>query len=184
MKKKIILILVICLVVVLLIPIPSQLKDGGSVQYNAILYQITDYHRINMPDGYIEGIGIKILGLEVFNNSKVIRDTDNPRTVITSDDDNSDVKPNGQDYFNGKVLDINDDSIKVKCLDVTKGDVTEGTELNVTKNIVSANGVPSIKVGDTIRVVYTGIRETYPPQLQTVFAIYLVDESGKVIPNQ
>ncbi len=182
MKKKFIIIVLICILAILIIPIPSQLNDGGSVQYTAILYQITDYHRINMPDGYTEGVGVKILGLEVFNNSKVIGDTDNPHSVITSDDDNSDVKGGEQDYFNGEVLAINDNSIKVKCLDVTKGDVTEGTELNVTKDVVSANGVPSIKVGDTIRVVYTGIRETYPPQLQTVFAIYLVDESGKVIP--
>lgn len=94
----------------------------------------------------------------------------------------SELKGNKQDYFNAEILAIRDDYIKVKCLDVTKGGITEGTKLNVTKNVISAGGIPDIKVGDTIRVVYTGIKETNPPQLQTVFAIYAVDDEGNVIP--
>lgn len=162
----------------------EQIKNQKWVD-DEIVDRLTHYYdcRISYDDFIYIGYDQKVIYYEKWFTEL----TDENAALIKSyypNDENSDVKGGEQDYFNGEVLAINDNSIKVKCLDVTKGDVTEGTELNVTKNIVSANGVPAIKVGDTIRVVYTGIRETYPPQLQTVFAIYLVDENGKVIPNQ
>ena len=72
MKKKIVTVIIILLVLVLLIPIPLRMKDGGTVKYTAILYQIEDIHRLN-PDinseqEYIEGIIVRILGFEVYNN--------------------------------------------------------------------------------------------------------------------
>ena len=78
MKKKIFIILCI-IFTLLLIPIPSKMKDGGTVHYNAIIYDVYDVHRITTPleyndaivgNEYIEGIVIKILGYEVFNNTK------------------------------------------------------------------------------------------------------------------
>ena len=73
MKKKLIIGICILLIAVLLIPIPMRLKDGGTVRYTAILYTIEDVHRLN-PDTdsnqeYLEGTIIKILGMEVFNNT-------------------------------------------------------------------------------------------------------------------
>lgn len=72
MKKKFIVGLCILSVTILLFPIPQRLKDGGTVEYNAILYSVKDVHRLN-PDqkseqAYIEGTVIEILGVEVFNN--------------------------------------------------------------------------------------------------------------------
>ena len=72
MKKKLIIGICILLVVILLIPIPMRLKDGGTVAYTAILYPVEDVHRLN-PDieseqEYLEGTIVKILGVEVFNN--------------------------------------------------------------------------------------------------------------------
>jgi hypothetical protein len=62
----------IVLALVLLIPIPLRLKDGGTVEYKAVLYSVQDVHRIN-PDingekPFLEGTVIEILGVEVFNN--------------------------------------------------------------------------------------------------------------------
>ncbi len=70
MKKKNLVILIIILAMVLLIPIPLHLKDGGSVEYKALLYSITKYHQLdhNSETGYRDGIGIKILGMEIYNN--------------------------------------------------------------------------------------------------------------------
>jgi len=77
MKKKIFIILCI-IFTFLLIPIPSKMKDGGTVHYNAIIYDIYDVHRITTPleyndaivgNEYIEGIVVKIFGIEVFNNT-------------------------------------------------------------------------------------------------------------------
>ena len=46
-----------------------HLKDGGSVKYSALLYSVTDVHRINsVTSGYEDGTIIEILGFEVYNN--------------------------------------------------------------------------------------------------------------------
>ena len=63
MKKRVVGICVV-LALVLLMPVPLRLKDGGSVEYRALLYTVTDAHRL--PDQ--EGTIIEILGVEVFNN--------------------------------------------------------------------------------------------------------------------
>ena len=71
MKKKIIIAIAIVVAVVLLFPIPLRLKDGGTVKYQAILYSISDVHRLAPTDndvGYEDGIIIEIFGIEVFNN--------------------------------------------------------------------------------------------------------------------
>ena len=72
---------VICILItlILLIPFPAKMKDGGTVHYNAILYDVYDIHRIKPVDvpnedgtyktEYIEGIIVKIFGVEVFNNT-------------------------------------------------------------------------------------------------------------------
>ena len=73
MKKKLIIIVsLIIILLVLLIPIPRHLKDGGTVEYNALLYKVTKYHQLveDSDFGYIEGTQIKILGLEIYNSVK------------------------------------------------------------------------------------------------------------------
>ncbi len=76
--KKIIIVTIILLVMLVLTPIPSKMKDGGTTHYNAILYDVYDIHRVTTPDDYndaivgneyIEGTIIKILGFEVYNNT-------------------------------------------------------------------------------------------------------------------
>ena len=70
--KKLLTGICIALALVLLFPFPVRQKDGGSVEWNALLYSVTDVHRIN-PDingatAFIEGTIVEILGVEVFNN--------------------------------------------------------------------------------------------------------------------
>ena len=71
MKKKVMLAVGILLAVILLVPVPLRCKDGGSIEYHAILYSVTDWHvREGREDsGSIEGITIEILGIEVFDNA-------------------------------------------------------------------------------------------------------------------
>ncbi len=70
MKKKIILVIVIIVLLILLVPIPNHLKDGGTVEYKALLYKISKVHRLNAHSltGYEDGIVIEILGTKIYDN--------------------------------------------------------------------------------------------------------------------
>ncbi|MBE6677828.1 MAG: hypothetical protein E7597_03435 [Ruminococcaceae bacterium] len=74
MKKKAIIIGVIILAFLMLVPFPMRLKDGGSVRYTAILYKVTDVHRMTISEngdvGFMDGLTIEIFGVEVYNNLK------------------------------------------------------------------------------------------------------------------
>lgn len=71
--KKVLIIILILVALILLFPIREQAKDGGSVRYNAILYDIYKVHSLyGGPDTgmlYVEGIIVEILGYQVYNNT-------------------------------------------------------------------------------------------------------------------
>ena len=72
MKKKVMIGICVLLAIVLLGPIPMRLKDGGTVVYRAVLYQVEDVHRLGAVDTagdeYLEGMIVRILGMEVYNS--------------------------------------------------------------------------------------------------------------------
>ena len=78
MKKTIIIISSLVLLL-LLFPFPSKMRDGGTTHYNAILYDVYDIHRLKPVDDpsddgdcdteYIEGVIVEVLGFSVFNNT-------------------------------------------------------------------------------------------------------------------
>ena len=66
-NKKIIIIFLVIVFLIMLIPIPNHLKDGGTVEYKAILYQYTKIHRLNEKSktGYENGWDLSILGFHI-----------------------------------------------------------------------------------------------------------------------
>ncbi|MBQ8403520.1 MAG: hypothetical protein IJX55_03735 [Clostridia bacterium] len=70
MKKKVIISICIVIAIVLLTPIPMPLNDGGTVEYTALLYKVSDVHRAIADMEYNDGIIVEILGFEIFNNVK------------------------------------------------------------------------------------------------------------------
>ena len=72
MKKKVMIGICVLLAIVLLVQIPMRLKDGGTVVYHAVLYQVEDVHRLGAvdmaEDEYLEGMIVRILGMEVYNS--------------------------------------------------------------------------------------------------------------------
>lgn len=72
MKKKIIIGICIFGAIICVIPTRMHLEDGGTVVYKAILYEVEDVHRIGAEDTaedeYLEGMSVKIFGIEVYNN--------------------------------------------------------------------------------------------------------------------
>lgn len=71
-KRKIIVFIITLLFILAIIPIPMKLKDGGSIEYKAILYSVTKIRRINTQSmtGYETGWEIKVLGFQIYNNVK------------------------------------------------------------------------------------------------------------------
>lgn len=66
MKKKII--IVICvLLIIMLIPVRLQLKDGGTVEYKSVFYKVSKVHRLN-DDGFDIGTEIRIFGIKVYDS--------------------------------------------------------------------------------------------------------------------
>lgn len=90
MKKKII-IIICAFLVVMLIPIKTHLKDGGTIQYKSILYKINKVHRL-IENGFDIGTEIEILGFKVFDNvesvydKKVLKETLGVEVVPTLSD--------------------------------------------------------------------------------------------------
>ena len=76
MKKRLIIILIL---LILLIPIPFHLKDGGTIEFKALVYQISNVHKLNphSQNGYDTGIIIKILGIKIFDNVKENKNMNN-----------------------------------------------------------------------------------------------------------
>ncbi len=71
--KKVVKIVCIVLAVLLLIPVPLSVNDGGSIMWTAALYKVIDVHRMNdnVPAEYTDGIIVKVLGFEIINTAGI-----------------------------------------------------------------------------------------------------------------
>lgn len=117
MKKKIIVIIIIVVIAILLIPIPMKLRDGGSTEYKALLYSVTKYHQLapveeNAGKEYLEGVSIKILGKEVFNNKEKAT-VENNENVVGNENNNEIV----ENTLNNKIVITLDGIINISALD-------------------------------------------------------------------
>ena len=79
MKKKVIIVLIVAFLLILIFPIRLQLKDGGTVEYKALLYKVSKVSRLisieemeaeGKVKDYDKGIIVEILGMTVYNNVK------------------------------------------------------------------------------------------------------------------
>ena len=86
-NKKIWIVIIVIIALILLFPIPMGLKDGGSIRLQALLYNVTFYNKLNheTEDGYTKGIGVEVLGLEIFNNTILEEHTVTEERIKLSD---------------------------------------------------------------------------------------------------
>jgi len=74
MKKKVFVgIVAIAVLLVLFTPVRMNLKDGGSVRYKSLVYEVTKIHQF-APDiegvkPYIDGLEIKVLGATIYRET-------------------------------------------------------------------------------------------------------------------
>ena len=158
---KIIIAVCILLALALFIPIPGHLKDGGTVHYNAIAYDVYDVHSEDSEGedfGYTIGIIVDIFGFEVFNNTEFVAiDTESP-------------------YFCGKVIEKNEKGFLVEVTDGGNGAFAEGEKVQVNTELAS-----KYAVGDNLCISFDGkVAMSYPPQITCVSSIVKLDKNGKV----
>ncbi len=79
MKKNVIIISAIVILLILLFPIRNRLKDGGTVEYKALVYKVSKVKRLISIEEmeqegkikeYDQGLVIEILGFEIYNSVK------------------------------------------------------------------------------------------------------------------
>lgn len=85
-------------------------------------------------------------------------------------------------YFNATVLEVYENSVLVTPFEGEE-ELKSSDEIVVSTSVESPTiEVPKMEEGTCIRIMYNGeIAESYPAQIHTVFAIYLVDENGEII---
>ena len=75
MHKKAKIIIFVVAMLILLTPIRMNIKDGGSVRYKSLLYEVTKIHQLDLIENddrvkpFIEGWEIRILGIRVYKKT-------------------------------------------------------------------------------------------------------------------
>jgi hypothetical protein len=149
---KVIIVVCVLLIALLLFPVRHQYKDGGSVHYDAIAYDVYDMHRISDEgeiQGYTVGNIVEIFGFEVFNNTRFEAiDTNSP-------------------YFCGRVIEINSKGFLVEVTDGGNGSFALGERVQVNTELGG-----EYKTGDNLRIAFDGkVAMSYPPQVTSVQSI-------------
>lgn len=82
MKKRTIMILILILLALLLfLPVPSKMKDGGSVTYMPIVpwYQVYRYNRYTVDaegkEARLQGYKIAVFGMTVYENTYTVTES-------------------------------------------------------------------------------------------------------------
>ena len=81
MKKVLIIVGIVFLVLIALFPVKGYMMDGGTVLIKPIIgtYEVYDYHRITGNTGedrYLVGKEIKVFGIKVYKNTKIVVEKD------------------------------------------------------------------------------------------------------------
>lgn len=73
-RRVVISIIILIILLILLVPVPLRFRDGGTVEYTAMIYTVTVYNHIWYEDdqyGRLVGVQIDIFGRTVFDNSRI-----------------------------------------------------------------------------------------------------------------
>lgn len=72
-KKLITVFIIAFLFIILLFPVRIVYRDGGTVHYKAVLYEVTKYH-IGVGE-YTAGWNVKIFGIEIYENRYIVNES-------------------------------------------------------------------------------------------------------------
>ncbi len=160
-KKSIVIVIIIVIALILLVPIPMRLKDGGSIKFQALLYNVTKYHKLDdsSESGYVDGIGIEILGAEIFNNTETIA-PEKPNKV--NNNANEDKEYNS---FVGTVL---EETTTYMIVEPNEDEEERKSADKIIINYGTDHYDYLYGIGRKVIIKYTGfIKESYPAQIDT-----------------
>ena len=75
-RKKVLLLLIVILTA-MLIPMKIHFRDGGTIEYKAVLYSVTNLHRLTSQNnrfGTLQGTRIRVLCFNVYDDAEFIPD--------------------------------------------------------------------------------------------------------------
>lgn len=201
MRKKILIIGIIIILLVLLVPIPRHLKDGGTIEFKAITYKIAKVHRLNdnNENGDDNGIKIEILGKEIFNNVSIEKEENEEKeqevqkysAVIEDLKLELDI-PNDWNY---KEEDLKKDSTYLFALNLYKDESKRNATLYFFKNdfYVCGTGRTTKELilnnNDIVTIGYYGVNESWNhitfsdvyPEIAIINNGLLDDEAAEVL---
>ena len=163
MKCKKIWIIVVIISLILLFPIPMRLRDGGSIRFQALLYNITIYHQLNhqVESGYVDGIGIEILGLEILNTTDKVE----THTVTEKCGEN---ELNHTQTYNSFVGTILEETTTYMIVEPNEDEEERKSSDKIQINYGVDHRDYLYGIGRKVIINYTGyIKETYPAQIDT-----------------
>lgn len=159
MKKKMIIVCIIIIALVLLVPIPNYLKDGGTVEWKSLTYKIAKVHRlsVNSETSYEDGIIVEILGFKVYDNvnyhKQMKEEGENRKATI-----------------NAVVVKVNENNLLAMGIE----NELYSIGLKSAKNVV-------FEKGQEILVYFNGyIMESCPAQIANIEKIEVIKEKSEI----
>lgn len=168
-NKSIIIIVIIVVLIILLFPIPNKLKDGGTIEYKALLYTITNYHKIAPEENekeYLEGVKFEFLGFEIFNSLEEKEEKIDKENMKKSNEENLDIAEDIEySSFVGIVL---EETTEYMIVEPNEDEEERKSSDKIQINYGTNHKDYLYGIGRKVVMYYTGyIMESYPAQINT-----------------
>lgn len=85
---------------------------------------------------------------------------------------------NVQYFFTAKVVEVQEDYLMLEVFDTGNSNLSEGATVEVSTNVVSADGCPKFVVDECARVLMARNTEDNPTERLEALSIYKTDETG------
>ena len=86
-----------------------------------------------------------------------------------------------QYFFSGEVTETDDEFLRIEVNDIGNSNLSEGDTVEVSTDVVAADGCPEFTVGEYARVLLTRNIEDSVARLEAL-SIYKIDETGAILP--
>lgn len=168
-NKSIIIIVIIIVLIILLFPIPNKLRDGGTIEYKALLYTITDYHKIAPEENekeYLEGVKFEILGFEIFNSLEEKEEKIDKENIKKSNEENLELT--GDIEYSSFVGTVLEETAEYMIVEPNEDEEERKSSDKIQINYGTNHKDYLYGIGRKVVIYYTGyIMESYPAQINT-----------------